>query len=73
MPTSIEIYNSHQIILTEYRNGDSPVISINDRVIAYTRLESGRYHSEYIPYQNFEDLTDLAKYVIDYLPNVVME
>jgi len=72
MAHTTEDYNGHSIILFEEENRPAK-LQIDDHIVTYSTLESGSFHSDFIPYQDFENLIDLAKYIIDYLPNVVFE
>ena len=70
MPLTTLTYKSSEISLNVHETLPAE-LKINDHPIEYITLENGHFHTEYIPYQDFEDLIELAKYIIDYLPNLV--
>lgn len=72
MARTTEAYKDHSILLLEEENIPAK-LTIDEQAIAYSTLKNGNFHSDYIPYQDFENLIELAKYIIDYLPNVVFK
>ncbi len=72
MARTAESYNDHTIVLVEEENHLAK-LQIDNHLVVYSVLKNGHYHSDYIPYQDFENLIDLAKYIIDHLPNVAFD
>ncbi len=69
MGLTTEAYKGDSISLSEEENKPAE-LKINDQVIQFTAFENGHFHTETFPYQEFDNLIDLAKYIIDKLPNL---
>ena len=68
MALTTEAYKDQSITLSEEENKPTE-LKINDQVIQFSAFANGHFHTEIFPYQEFDSLINLAKHIIDNIPN----
>lgn len=68
MPEQEETYRGFEIVIDESQ-GTPSTIKIADTTVEVSRMENGKYITQYMPYTEYDSLMELARHVIDKVPD----
>lgn len=68
MPEQKETHRGFEIVVDESQ-GTPSTIKIGDTTVEVAKADDGRYFTQYMPYTDYDSLIELAKHVIDKVPD----